>query len=128
MILIGIALRRWLVWLAAWFAALSPGALFAEPAPAEMQRIESLLTMVAKTKDARFVRNGSDYSGGDAADFLRGKLRAMGKDVDTAEVFIDRIATKSSTTGRPYRVRFVDGREVNCADFLRAELARQANK
>ena len=44
--------------------------------------------------------------------------------IRTADDFIAKVASKSSTTGRPYLVRFSDGREVPTADFFRAELAK----
>jgi hypothetical protein len=44
--------------------------------------------------------------------------------VRSAEDFIDRVASFSSTTSEPYRIRFADGREVPSALYLRAELAK----
>jgi hypothetical protein len=81
--------------------------------------------VVARSKGMSFVRNGRAHSPDDAAKFLREKLKAMGSDVRTAEDFIDKVATKSSTSGKPYTVRYEDGREVTSAEFLRNELARQ---
>lgn len=96
--------------------------------PEEMARIEHLCDAVARSKGMQFVRNGKAYSPDDAATFLREKLKAMGDGVTTAEEFIDKVATKSSMSGKPYTVRFVDGREVPSADFLRAELARKPRR
>jgi hypothetical protein len=92
---------------------------------AEMARIEHLCDTVARSKGMHFVRNGKAYAPDDAALFLREKLKAMGGEVVTAEDFIDKIASKSSMSGKPYTVRFPDGREIPSADFLRAELARK---
>jgi hypothetical protein len=94
------------------------------PSAAEQARIDRLIEAVAQNKQARFVRNGSDYSPADAADFLRRKLEAYGDRVKTVNDFIDQIASKSSTSGQIYKVRLADGKEVPSADFLRAELAR----
>ena len=98
----------------------------AKPAPpaAEQARIDKLIAVVAQNKQARFIRNGSDYSAADAADFLRRKLEAYGDRVKTVHDFIDQIGTKSSTSGQIYKVRLADGKEIPSADFLRAELAR----
>ena len=96
--------------------------------PEEMARIEHLCDAVARSKGMHFVRNGTAYSADDAATFLREKLKAMGHGVTTAEEFIDKVATKSSMSGKPYTVRFVDGREIPSADFLRAELARKPRR
>jgi hypothetical protein len=38
--------------------------------------------------------------------------------------FIDKIASVSSTTGKPYLIRFGDGREMKGADYLKAELKK----
>lgn len=51
-----------------------------------------------------FERNGTEHDSADAADHLRLKYRRGGKYVDSAEQFIDRLATESSWTGRPYTV------------------------
>jgi glutathione S-transferase len=100
------------------------GPLSAAPSTAEQARIDRLLEAVAQNQSARFIRNGSDYSGADAAYFLRRKLEAYGDRVQTVQDFIDRIASKSSTSGQLYQVRLGDGRVVPSAEFLRAELAR----
>lgn len=89
----------------------------------ERARIESLIAAVEKLQDAVFVRNGKAYNPATAAKFLRAKWDDRAKDVLTAEDFIDKIATRSSTTGRAYLVRYKDGREVATAVFFRAVLA-----
>lgn len=100
--------------------------MLAEPAALEVERqvIESLITRVARSTDAAFVRNGRSYAAPEAAQFLRKKWRSRESEVRSAEEFIDRIASFSSTTGKPYRIRFADGREISSAEFLRAELAK----
>jgi hypothetical protein len=107
----------------ALLAALS-GHAASVPSATEQARIDRLLDAVAGNTSCRFVRNGSDYSGADAASFLRRKLEAYGDRVKTVHDFIDQIASKSSTSGQLYKVRLADGREVPSGDFLRAELAR----
>lgn len=97
-------------------------------APEEMARIDHLCETVARSKGMSFVRNGKEHSSDDAATFLREKLKAMGDEVTTAEEFIDKIATKSSMSGKPYIVRFADGREMPSAEFLRAALARKGRR
>jgi len=46
--------------------------------------------------------------------------------VKSAEDFLLHVASRSSTSGQPYLIRFPDGREVPCGDYLRAELQRLA--
>jgi hypothetical protein len=94
------------------------------PAAQEQARIEQLIRFVESQKDMVFIRNGTEYTSEDAGKFLRGKLEAMGSDVKTAREFIDRIATKSSMSGEPYRVKFADGKTMLASHFLGAELKR----
>jgi hypothetical protein len=91
---------------------------------AEQARIDRLIRYVESRLDVQFVRNGSPYSGQDAAKFLRGKLDSMGGHVNTAQQFIEQIATRSSTSGQPYLVRHADGRMERLANFLGDELRR----
>lgn len=76
----------------------------AEPSPAERERIEQLLAKLAQDRAHRFERGSRQVSGEEAARFLRAKWQAMGADITTAEQFVDRLASRSSTTGQPYRV------------------------
>lgn len=96
----------------------------AAPSEAERARIERLIAYVGAGKDLKFVRNGSAYSPADAAKFLRGKFDKMGEHVTTAQQFIDEIASRSSTTGQAYLIRFADGRSLPAAQFLGDELRR----
>lgn len=96
----------------------------AAPSAAEQARIERLIAYVEAQATIRFVRNGSAYSSKDAAKFLRRKYEKMGEHVTTAQQFIDQIASKSSTTGEAYLIRFSDGRQVPAARFLGDELKR----
>lgn len=90
--------------------------------PAEAARIERLLQAVAAEPELRFERNGRQVDGADAARFLRAKWQSHGAGVSSAEAFIDQVATRSSTTGRAYRVCAPDGRCVEAAGWLRERL------
>lgn len=71
-------------------------------------------------------RNGRWYSASDARAHLEKKYRYLLDRglVDTTEDFIDRVATASSMSGKPYQVK-CDGREqVSSAEWLTAELQR----
>jgi hypothetical protein len=89
----------------------------------ERQRLEALIGNVAQRSDVTFIRNGRAYDAVTAAQFLRGKWRNRAAEVCSAEDFIVKVASVSSTTGKPYRVRLRDGREVPAAEFFQAELA-----
>lgn len=107
-------------------AALLVAARVARAAPDEIEqaRIERLIHYVETRRNMVFVRNGKDHSARDAALFLRAKYAKMGEHVTTAAQFIDQIASRSSTTGEVYKVRFADGRMLPAAKVLREELAR----
>jgi hypothetical protein len=90
----------------------------------EKQKIEILIQQVANLKDAKFVRNGSAYSADSAAYFLRRKWEANESEVKTARDFIDKVASFSGTSGKPYLIRLKDGAEIRSRDFLLAQLKR----
>ena len=96
----------------------------APPALTEDQKIEALLRTVDGMKDAVFVRNGTAYDGHAAAGHLRDKWRWKKAEVKTARDFIRVCASVSAQSGRPYLVRWKDGRVEKSADFLLAALER----
>ena len=89
----------------------------------EDAKIEALIAAVEKLDSAKFDRNGSEYDAKTAARFLRGKWNSNKADIKTARDFIDKAGTSSSTSGKPYLIKFKDG-DKKCADFLKAELAK----
>jgi hypothetical protein len=93
-------------------------------AAGENSKIEGLISQVENLKDAKFIRNGSTYDSKDAAKFLRSKWRSKEKEIKTADDFIEKVATASSTTGKSYLIRFNDGREMKCADYLKKQLEK----
>jgi hypothetical protein len=95
----------------------------AELPAAEAARIEYLIQSVAELRDAKLIRNGRAHDSQAAAKHLRAKLKAAGSRVKSAEDFIDKCASGSSITGRPYRIRFAGGREVEAREFFRQKLA-----
>jgi hypothetical protein len=82
------------------------------------QEIEALIQRVATARGVTFIRNGSEYTAADAATHLRRKLRAADGKITTPEQFIDALGSRSSMSGRPYRVRLADGREMDSATWL----------
>ncbi len=96
----------------------------AAPPPAEQARIDKLIRHVELQKGMVFIRNGSEYSCEQAAKFLRGKMESMGAEVSTAREFIERIATRSSMSGKPYQIRLADGTVLPAAHYLTDQLKR----
>jgi len=89
---------------------------------AERDRIAALLE-AAERSGARFVRQGKEYSGAEGRKHLERKLRYAGERVRTAEEFIEGIASRSSITGRPYRVRLPERQEKEAGPWFRDMLA-----
>ena len=67
------------------------------------REIQHLLSWVADS-GCSFTRNGTVHTSPDAADHLRLKYEKGKRYADTAEQFIDRLASKSSWTGKSYTV------------------------
>ncbi len=94
----------------------------------ERQKIEALILTVENLSDATFIRNDRSYDAASTARFLRGKWRSRESEVRSAEDFIEKVASFSSTTGKPYLIRFRDDRQVQSAVFLREQLAHMKKK
>jgi hypothetical protein len=86
-------------------------------------RIGQLLRVIEASTNT-FVREGKDYEGQAAAQFLLAKLAVPRDKVIDVEEFIERFASQSSRTGEPYHVRDEDGGVVTMRDWLRAALQR----
>jgi hypothetical protein len=96
----------------------------AEKPLTEKEKIQALIKALENLKDATFIRNDSDYDAKAAARFLRGKWQAQEKEIKTAMDFIDKVASVSSTSGKPYVIRFKGAREVTCGEYLKEELKK----
>ena len=68
------------------------------------QEIRHLLTTVG-TSGCTFTRNGTRHSAEEAAAHLTMKYERAGSRIKTAESFIDRLASESSWTGKPYLIQ-----------------------
>ncbi|MDO6765251.1 DUF5329 family protein [Agarivorans sp. 1_MG-2023] len=97
--------------------------------PLQQARIEALLHSIEQT-DLVFIRNGSEHNAEQAGAHLRMKLKrgqsswfAPSKEKWTAEMFIDKLATKSSLSGKAYMIRLANGDQVPSATWLYQQLA-----
>ena len=77
-----------------------------------------------RRSELTFIRNGVAYSGQRAAGHLRWKHRLRGRRIRTAREFIDKIATRSSLTGKLYMARAPDGQTYPFSDIIYNELRR----
>jgi len=100
-----------------WFVAATVS--FAA-APAD--EIESLLAYVKGLDQATFIRNGTSYSPVQAEAHLRMKWNNTKARVKTAEDFIELCASKSSLSGKPYLIRFADGKTVEAGTVFKEKL------
>ncbi len=102
--------------------ALAPSA---HAAPlSEDDKIEALIRTVDQLKGATFVRNGSTYDCHDAAKHMRDKWKWKKDVIHSARDFIVVAASFSTQTGKPYLIRWQDGRELKSAEFLATELRK----
>lgn len=91
--------------------------------PAARAEVDALLTRL-QASGCEFNRNGSWYAGAEAKGHLLKKLEYLeGKDmVQTAEQFIERGASSSSMSGKPYLVRCPGKAPVESAQWLKTDL------
>jgi hypothetical protein len=90
----------------------------------ETKKIELLLARLEAMQNVVFIRNGKEYSSNKAADHLHLKWKKAGRYVKTAEDFIALCGSKSSISGKPYKMRFPDGRIENSAVVLKELLKK----
>ena len=75
-----------------------------------------------RRSDVIFIRNGGEHDAAAAADHLQTKYERAGDATMTAEDFIAKLGSVSSTSGRPYRVR-IGGTERDAGPWLHEVLA-----
>jgi hypothetical protein len=105
--------------------ALSLSTAFADDGAMDAE-IDYLLANVASSS-CTFIRNGKEHNASDARDHLQMKRRRGKRYFDSTEEFIERLASKSSWTGKPYRIRCGD-EEINAGDWFTALLAERRNQ
>lgn len=97
----------------------------ATPAGAARTEIEELLDYVLQS-GCQFYRNGSWYDSKRAQAHLRYKYERLlaAHQIAAAEDFIEKAASGSSLSGRPYEVRCGAASPVSTSEWLVDELAR----
>jgi hypothetical protein len=97
----------------------------AAPPTIAQTEINYLLGFV-ENSGCKFFRNGSWYDSKRAQTHLRYKyeMLAATDQINTAEDFIDKAATRSSLSGQPYQVRCSGDAAVTSNQWLRDVLAR----
>lgn len=90
--------------------------------PAMDAEIDYLLESVGDS-DCVFIRNGDEHEAAAAKAHLQMKRRKGRRYYDSAEEFIDRIASRSSWSGKEYRIRCGD-REQTAKVWFKTRLDR----
>jgi hypothetical protein len=83
--------------------------------------IDYLISSVGKS-GCTFIRNGKRYSGRDARAHLKSKRRHNAHLIDSAEEFIEKLASKSSTSGKPYLIRCIGEDKQTAGEWFTAVL------
>ncbi|WP_018477031.1 DUF5329 family protein [Pontibacter roseus] len=91
----------------------------------EEQKVDRLIAYLRSLEGAIFIRNNSEYKPEQAASHLQSKWQKHGARVKTAEGFVLKLASESSS-GTPYSIRFPDGKTLTCREALLQELQRIA--
>ncbi|MDJ0917497.1 MAG: DUF5329 domain-containing protein [Woeseiaceae bacterium] len=112
-------MRRLITLLAALLLSLAANADIGEQSAAE---IEHLINSIA-VSDCTFVRNGKRHSPVAAEKHLRMKLKRGKRYVSDAESFIERLASKSSMSKKPYFIECDGAEPVPSGDWLMERLA-----
>ena len=93
--------------------------------PKALTSIDALLTRV-ETAEITFWRGDQSYTGKQAAEHLRTKMRLSPKPIGTVKEFIEKIASHSSTTGKDYEVELPDGLRVTARKWLEAQAKKKS--
>jgi hypothetical protein len=117
-------LRGMKFWL---LAALLCLGLVAAETDSTKAKIEALLAAVEKS-DAKFVRNGDEHTGKEAAEHMRRKYDHFKKEIKTPEDFIAKCATKSELSGKPYMIKLPDGKSIKAEDWMKGKLVELEKK
>ncbi|MFZ2171349.1 MAG: DUF5329 family protein [Methylococcaceae bacterium] len=88
----------------------------------EKKKIDFLISSIENIKGAKFIRNGKEHDGKEAAEHLRMKLQKAGGKVQTADDFIRLCASKSIMSGKPYMIRSTDGKTIKSEQYFRKKL------
>jgi hypothetical protein len=88
----------------------------------EKKKIEFLICSVANLREAKFIRNGTEHDGKEAAEHLRMKLQKAGGKVQTADDFIRGCGSYSSISGKPYLIRLSNGNTIEAEQYFREKL------
>jgi hypothetical protein len=95
----------------------------ASPAHAANSEAEiNALIRAIETSGFQFIRNGDQYTAAQAAEHLRLKYSKGKSYAQTAEAFIDNLASQSSISKKPYYLLTPKGEKIPSAYWLHQQL------
>ncbi|MCZ6618490.1 MAG: DUF5329 family protein [Gammaproteobacteria bacterium] len=86
--------------------------------------VDFLISSVGKD-GCSFIRNGKKYTRRDAQTHLKSKRRRNAHLIGSTEEFIDKIASKSATSGKPYLISCKGENQQDAGEWLTALLAQR---
>ncbi len=114
------------IWLFVLLSFISIGA----EESSEFQKDLNLLMNSLESCECKFVRNGAEHDPKEAREHMERKLKATDGKIQTIAQFIEYIGTKSSVSGKPYLVKFSDGKTLESSVWLNAkweEISKKKN-
>jgi len=91
----------------------------------EQEKIHSLLNSF-DSPNVTFIRNGEEHDGAWAKAHLSEKMAMTKPEVKTADDFINKVASSSSETGKPYMVKMQNGQTMESGKWLQMKLTNMA--
>ncbi len=102
--------------------------LLAVPAFADTTAEINHLLNYVKTTECKYIRNGSEHSGVDAAAHIKKKYDYFKDEIRSAEDFIRLSATKSTMSGNKYYIQCLNSPRVESSKWLLGELKKYRSK
>ncbi len=90
------------------------------------EEIDYLISSVG-TGGCTFIRNGNRLTGRDARTHLKSKRRRNAHIIDNTEEFIEKIASRSVTSGKPYIISCKGEDQRNAGEWFTLLLAQRRN-
>lgn len=87
----------------------------------EDEKVQRLIDYIRTLEGATFIRDNSEFTPEKAAGHLSSKWQKHAEKVKTAEGFVMKLASESSS-GTPYSIRFSDGTTQQTRDVLLRQL------
>jgi len=114
--------KLFLICMVSTILLVSTGIVYAD----KSDEINHLLEFIALS-DCTYIRNDKEYSGVEARDHIAGKYESLKWRIKTSETFIQKIASRSSLSGKQYLIR-CEGEEQTTEQWLFRELGNYRNR